>query len=276
MLPPSSGSMAGAVLTDEQVHDLGDALLAAFERGEAIEPLTDRHPDLSVTDAYRVQRRLIAGHEQAGRTVGGRKIGLTSEAIQRQLGVDVPDFGVLLDTHVLPSATVLSRRDQRLIAPRVEPELAVVLDRPLAGPGIDAEQVRDAVRAVLPVLEIIDSRIVDWRIGLADTIADNASCFGVVTGDEVPVDRLGPLADVPVTLSRDGEAVQRGVGAAVMGDPLAAVAWLADELGRLGDALPAGQPVLCGSFTAAVDAVPGTFVADFGPTIGSVSVEVVA
>jgi 2-keto-4-pentenoate hydratase len=265
-----------AGLSDAQVLDLGAQLIAAFESGDPIEPLTGSRPWLCVADAYRVQRALVALHARAGRRVAGQKIGLTSLAMQRQLGIDSPDFGVVLDTHLYASGASLSRAQHKMVAPKLEPEVAVVLSHALAGPGVSVDDVRAVTRAVLPVFEIIDSRVRDWRIRLADTIADNASCFGAVTGRGVPLDEAGPLPDLHVQMRRDGEVVQEGEGAAVMGDPLAAVAWLANELAVHGDAIPPGRPVLCGSFTAAVDAAPGRYEADFGPAVGSVAVELTA
>jgi 2-keto-4-pentenoate hydratase len=206
--------------------------------------------------------------------VTGRKIGLTSLAMQRQLGIDSPDFGALLDTHTFESGDTVSRSALHMIAPKLEPEVAVVLASDLAGPGVNAEDVRRSTSHVVAVMEIIDSRVRDWRIGLADTVCDNASCFGGVAAEARDVVRVGELAALAVELRRDGVCQQQGTGDAVMGDPYEAVAWLANELGRHGDALPAGQLILSGSFTAAVEATPGAYVADFGPALGSVELEV--
>lgn len=248
--------------------------MRAFETGEPLDPLTTERPGLSIDAAYGIQRALIAEHQRAGRSVVGRKIGLTSLAIQRQLGVDMPDFGVLLDSHVFQSGVTLSRSRLRMVEPKLEAEVAFILDRELRGPGIGPADVRAATRAVLPVFEVIDSRIRHWRITIADTIADNASCLGAVLGTEVPLDEVGDLPALTVRLGRDGEVLKQGEGAAVMGDPAAAVAWLANELGRFGESLPAGQPLLAGSLTAAVDALPGRYFATFGPQLGSVDVEI--
>jgi 2-keto-4-pentenoate hydratase len=269
--------MSGATtseITSAELTRLGEALLHAFENGVSIEPLTDARPTLSVDAAYGVQRALLSGHAACGRRVAGRKIGLTSLAIQQQLGIDSPDFGAILDSHAWSNGVSLSRAGLRMIAPKLEPEIAFVLDRPLSGPGVGISEVLSATGAVLPVFEVIDSRIRDWRIGLADTVADNASCFGAVLGAGVPLAAVGPLPELNVTFSRDGVMVERGAGAAVMGDPAAAVAWLANELARFGESLPAGEPVLSGSMTAAVDATPGRYDADFGERLGTVAVEI--
>jgi 2-keto-4-pentenoate hydratase len=263
-----------ADITEQDARELGDALFRAFESGQPVDPLTDARPGLSVRGAYRIQRALLAAHVRAGRSVTGRKIGLTSLAMQRQLGVDSPDFGLVLDSHTWASGASLSRAELRMVAPKLEAEVAFILDRELQGPGLTADEVLAATRAVLPVFEIVDSRIRDWRITLADTIADNASCFGAVLGRQVAVRDVGDLKALMVRFGRDGRVLEEGTGAAVMGDPAIAVAWLANELSRFGDKLPAGQPLLSGSFTAAVDAIPGRYEATFGPELGSVSLEI--
>jgi 2-keto-4-pentenoate hydratase len=270
-----SSATSATGLPDAAVTTIAARLLAAFESGVPVDPPTDDHPGLGVEDAYRIQRQLLAGHAAAGRRVTGRKIGLTSLAMQRQLGIDSPDFGALLDTHTFASGETVSRSQARMIAPKLEPEVAVVLERPLAGPGVTAAEVRASTRHVVAVMELIDSRVRDWRIGLADTVADNASCFGAVTGDPRSPSEVGELKALEVALTRNGELEQRGTGAAVLGDPYEAVAWLANELGRHGDELAAGQLVLSGSFTAAIDATPAGYVADFGPALGSVALDVV-
>lgn len=252
------------------LQGLADALFDAFERGEAVDPPTQTLPSLTPELAYAVQQRLIERHAERGRSVAGHKVGLTSLAMQEQLGIDSPDFGVVLDSHSFPSGATLSRSEHHMLLPKLEPELAFVLDRPLSGPGLTDEQVMAAVSHVIPVMEVIDSRVRDWRIGLADTIADNASCFGAVLGTPVPIAEAGSLPEVAVTFAKDDATVQEGRGDAVLGDPVRAVTWLANQVGEL----PAGRPILAGSFTAAVDASPGRFTADFGPAIGTVHVEI--
>ncbi len=262
-------------LQPAEIDTLARGLFEAFESGEPVEPPIAAHPAMTVADAYAVQRALVALHADAGRSVTGRKIGLTSLAMQQQLGVDSPDFGVLLDSHTWTDGATLSMGELDAILPRLEGEVAFVLSRPL-GSGTTAADVLAATESVLPVFEVIDSRVRDWRIGLIDTVSDNASCLGGVLGTRVPLDTVGPLPEVALRFTKDGQTVQEGTGDAVMGDPAEAVAWLANELGRHGDELPAGQPILSGSLTAAVPAEPGMYVADFGAALGSVAVEIVA
>lgn len=248
---------------------LSRALLAAYESRVGIEPPTVTDPLMSLDDAYAVQLLQVDAWRAQGRRVIGHKVGLTSAAMRAQLGVDSPDYGHLTDAMAYRSDEPIDAA--RFVQPRIEPEVALVLGRELRGPGVSVAEAAAAVDVVLPALEIIDSRVADWRITLLDTIADNASSGGMVLGT-----RARRLADVDLELSgcvlrRGGEIVGTGAGAAVLGSPLHALVWLADVLGRRGVALLAGQVVLPGSITAAVPVAAGdTVTADFGG-IGSVS-----
>ncbi|MHA3020913.1 2-keto-4-pentenoate hydratase [Mycobacterium sp. BMJ-28] len=250
------------MLTEAKRRDLASDLLRAERIGIPAVSLSDRHADLDVEDAYEIQminiRRRIAG----GTWVVGYKVGLSSVAMQEMMGVDEPDFGHLLDdTKVLEEAPV---KAGRFLSPRVEVEIGVILARDLSGKGCTQEDVLSATAAFVPAIEIIDSRIKDWQITLCDTIADNASSGGWVLGE----DRLLPddvdIKSIDLTLERNGEVVARGRSDAVLGSPLAAVAWLAEEADRFGVQLKAGDLVLPGSCLRAVDARPGDrFIADF-------------
>ncbi len=263
-----------AALPPQRIAALADDLLRAFEHGAPIAPLSERHPAMTVDDAYAVQRALVAGHEAAGRTVAGHKIGLTSKAMQRQVGVDTPDFGVLLDSLVFPSGARLDPSALRMIAPRLEPELGFVLREPLGAPDVTSADVLAATAGIVPVFEVIDSRVADWRIALVDTIADNASGFGAVLGAPVDPAQAAAPADVELTFLRDGEELDRATGDAVMGDPAEAVAWLARTLHGFGGRLPAGVPILSGSFTAAVPLESGRYEARCSGGLGAVEVTV--
>lgn len=255
------------------VTELADRLFTAFETATPIAPLTEADPRMDVSLAYDVQRVLLERHRAVGRSLAGRKIGLTSVAMQRQLNVSEPDFGFILDSHVYDHGATLSVSECRMIAPRLEAELAFVLGRDLAGPGISEADVMSSAREIVPVFEIIDSRICDWRIRLPDTIADNASCYGAVRGTGTDPSGID-LSTVGLVLERDGEQLATAAGAAVMGHPARAVAWLANTLGGFGDTLEAGALVLSGSFTAAVEAEPGTYTARFGEGLGTVEVTI--
>lgn len=236
-----------------------DAITAAVERlATAQESRVPCEPvrDLIGTDdldaAYAVQQGLVQRRLAGGATVVGRKIGATSEAVQRQLGVDQPDFGYLLsDMDVSHGAeeprTPISMRT--LVQPRVEAEVAFVLGRDidLTEEEITLEAVRAAVDVALPALEIVDSRIAEWRIGFTDTVADNASSGLFVVGREGRrLEELEPR-EVEMSLTINGEERSAGTGAACLGDPLEALRWLAVQASRYGDPLRAGHLILSGA-----------------------------
>lgn len=258
------------MITEADRLAAAEALLGAYASRTPVAPLSAQHPGLDVEDAYAIQSIQIDRWRGEGRPVRGYKIGLTSEAIQRQLGVDQPDYGFLVEGTSFPDGAVLDAG--AFLQPRIEPEIAVILGKPLRGPGLGVEEVADAVDRVVGALEIIDSRIADWRITLADTIADNASSAAVVVGGrQLPLAEID-VAGAGVTLLRDGEPVASGTGSAVLGSPLRAVAWLANRLGEFGVELQPGALVLPGSLTAAIEVVAGqTVSADFG-ALGTVSV----
>lgn len=243
-----SAGTASGLASRPEVDQLVDALASAHRDGRPIAPLTEAVPDLSVDDAYAIQRSLTQRWTGEGRRIVGRKIGLTSAAMQRQLRVDRPDFGVITDDMLIAAGDRVAR--DRFIQPRVEPELAFVLARDLAGPDIQPHHVRDAVEFVAPAIEIIDSRIADWRISIADTIADNASSGAVVVGTPVEIERVR-LRGMGCILRADGEIRATGAGGAVLGSPLIAIAWLVRTLHGFGEGLRTGDLVIPGSMTPA-------------------------
>ena len=245
-----------------------------LERAEttrvAIPPLTETYPGLSTADAYAIQRAWFdARQNRQPQRLVGHKIGLTARAMQEQLGVREPDFGFLLENMLVSDAGTIPRAD--LLQPRVEPEIAFHLSHDLSGPGVTRADVLRATHEVAPALEIVDSRIANWKIKLQDTIADNGSSARAVVGPAMPRAQLD-LAAVSVALSRNGEVAGRGDGAAVMGHPAEAVAWLANALAEYGETLRAGQVILPGAMCASVFAEAGDeFVAEFAG-LGRVSV----
>lgn len=242
---------ADPALLDRIAADLAGA---ARDR-QPIAQISAAHPDLTPADAYAIQQRLVAGYLADGARIVGWKIGLTSLAMQRQLGVDQPDYGPILDRWLVPSGGTVAAAD--FIAPRVEAEIAFILAEPLRGPGVGVEDVRRATRAVAPAIEVIDSRIADWKLTLVDTVADLASSARVVLGDaRIPLDGLD-LRLVGVVLEQDGDVAATGAGAACLGDPLAAVAWAANTLGSLGVTLEAGHVIMPGALHASVQAHAG-------------------
>ncbi|MFF0108154.1 2-keto-4-pentenoate hydratase [Streptomyces hirsutus] len=258
------------MLEPAQRAEAADLLWAAQQNRTPVDPLTGRYPGIDTTDAYEIQLRNIRRQLDNGVTVHGHKVGLSSEVMQQMMGVDEPDYGHLLSDMVLPEGTLVEA--DRYCSPRIEVEIGYVLGRGLPGEGCTTADVLAATDYIVPSIELIDSRIKDWRIGLADTIADNASSAGVILGQARvrPAD-LDP-ADIAAVLYRDGEEIARGNTSAVLGDPTEAVAWLARKVASYGVRLEAGHLVLPGSCTRAVDVRPGEgFRAEF-EGLGTVSV----
>jgi 2-keto-4-pentenoate hydratase len=210
--------MRVAGLTDAAVAAFGDALYIARRSGIPIEPLTDAHPDLSVTDAYRVQSDLVGRLRADGERVVGYKLGLTSVPMQRLFGVDSPDFAPVLSSHVHPDGAQVPAA--AFIHPRVEAEIALVLGSDLSGPDCTAVDVAGAVTGAAAAIEIVDSRIAGWRIKLPDTIADLASSGAIVLGSAVTPSGGFDLRLAGMVFTRDGEVVATGAGAAALGSPL--------------------------------------------------------
>jgi 2-oxopent-4-enoate hydratase len=234
------------------LQPLADALWNAQQTRTPVPPLTVARPGLTVEEAYQIQSINIARRQADGGALnGGRalrvghKVGLTSRAVQQQLGVNQPDFGVLLDDMVVETGGTANLG--YLLQARAEGEVAFVLRRNLSGPGVTVAEVLAATEMLLPAIEIIDSRIADWKISYADTIADNASSGLFVLGaDGVrPTERRLELMGMALRLN--GEVVSTGAGLACMGHPANAVAWLANTLGRAGARLNAGDVILSGA-----------------------------
>lgn len=260
-------------MEDTRLSELAASLRAAERARSPIAPLTEEVPDLTVDDAYHIQEVNVRARQDEGEVVRGRKIGLTSVAMQQQLGVTEPDFGALFASMIVEEGDTVPTSE--LIHPRAEAEIAFVMANELRGPGVTALDALRAVAGALPAIEVIDSRVVDWKIKLADTIADNASAARVVCGGRItPVAELD-LRLLGMVLSQNGEVVATAAGAAVSGNPIRAVAWLANKLGEFDVGLEAGDLVLAGALTAAVSVALGdTLRADFAE-LGSVTTKFV-
>ncbi|MDW5594047.1 fumarylacetoacetate hydrolase family protein [Conexibacter stalactiti] len=248
---------------------LAERLREAERTRVACAPLTETDPGLTIAGAYAVQRENTRRRIAEGAIVRGRKVGLTSRAMQEMLGVDEPDFGVLFEEMLLEDGAVIG---DELLQPRAEAEIGFLLRRPLRGPGVSSAMAAEAIAAAVATLEIIDSRVRDWQIRLADTIADNASSGRVVLGTRLlPLDRLDArLTGVVVT--RNGELAETGAGAAVLGNPVGCVAWLANKLAEFGEGLEAGELILPGAMHRAVDLAPGDVVRAEFSGLGAVTV----
>jgi len=251
----------------EQV--IAAALDRALRERRAIAPLTATHPELSVEDAYRISLAFLQRRLGRGDAVVGKKIGVTSRVVQEMLGVYQPDFGFLLESMRVADGGALA--GDRFIQPRAEAEIAFLLARDLTGPGVGEADVLEATACVAPCIEIVDSRIADWRIRIADTIADNASCGAFVIGAG-RADPARDLAQLEARFFKNGVLISSGMGSAVQGSPLTSVAWLANTLGGRGVALEAGEWILSGSLVPLEPAAAGdTFLAELDG-LGTVSV----
>jgi 2-keto-4-pentenoate hydratase len=255
-------------MLDTAQRSTAAGLLWAAERDRApIGPLTEAFPGIDVVDAYEIQLINIRRKLAAGARVHGHKVGLSSPVMQQMMGVDEPDYGHLLDTMVLAQDTPVPAA--AYCYPRIEVEIGYVLGASLPGAGCTEADVLAATEYIVPSLELIDSRITDWHIKLADTIADNASSAGVILGDarRTPAELAAAgtdLANIDAVLYRGEAEVARGNTSAVLGNPTACVAWLARKVADFGVKLEAGHLIIPGSCTRAIDARPGdTFRAEF-------------
>jgi 2-keto-4-pentenoate hydratase len=257
------------VQAEKVLKELADELWQAEQTGVPVEPLTKRHADLEIEDAYAIQSLNIDRHVAQGARVCGRKVGLTSRAMQELLGVDEPDYGVLLDHMVVEDGDEIAMG--RLLQPRIEAELAFIMEQDLAGPGVTAARALTAIAGALPAVEIVDSRVANWQIKLVDTVADNASSGLIVVGGNLRQVTDIDLRLVGVAVTRHGELVETGAGAAVLGNPVRCVAWLANKLASFGASLHAGDIVLPGAVHRMIAVAPGdVFRAEFAH-LGSVT-----
>ena len=255
----------------QKIQQFGDELYEAMVKREAVSPLTSRGEDISIEDAYHISLRMLERRQQAGARVIGKKIGVTSKAVMNMLNVHQPDFGYLTDDMVFNSGEAVPISD-RLIAPRAEGEIAFVLKKDLAGPGVTNADVLAATECVMPCFEIVDSRIQDWKIAIQDTIADNASCGLFVLGDQAVSPRKVDLVTCGMVVEKNGSVISAGAGAAALGSPVNCVTWLANTLGEFGISLKAGEVILSGSLVPLEPVKAGDYMrVDIGG-IGSASV----
>lgn len=256
-------------MTGPNIYQAAELLYQAHAARVPISPLTERYPGMDLAAAYAVQRVNLGRRLGAGGTLVGHKIGLTSKPMQDLLGVDEPDYGYILDDMVLSNGSAVPAA--RFCAPRIEPEVAFLLREPLREPGVTVDDVPAATEAIAVALEVVDSRIADWKLTLPDTVADNASSGAVVLGDWVPYRSGLDLAAARATLRLNGTEVDSGLGSAVMGDPAVAVAWLANALAAFGTEILPGQFVMSGSFTTAAFVHSGDHAAATISGLGTVS-----
>ncbi|RJX33850.1 MAG: hypothetical protein C4525_08235 [Desulfarculus sp.] len=242
-------------LSKAELKQAADALLAAAEKAAPIAPLSDTYPGLTVDEAYQIQLLNVEHRLAQGRKVVGKKIGLTSPAMQEMFKVAEPDYGHLLEDMLAYQGQGLSCN--RLLQPRIEGEIAFILKHDLEGPGVTPTDVLRATDGVAAALEIIDSRVRDWKIRIQDTVADNASSAALVVGARMVSPKKLDLRHVGFVLTKNGRLAGTGAGAAVLGSPAQSVAWLANKLGEYGIPLKAGEIILSGAAAAAVPVQAG-------------------
>jgi 2-oxopent-4-enoate/cis-2-oxohex-4-enoate hydratase len=240
----------------ELINGLGDQLYHAMTHREVVDPLTTTHPEIDLNDAYGISQRLLSRRLEAGERLIGKKIGVTSHAVQQMLNVHQPDFGFLTDVMQFEDGADMPI-GERLIQPRAEGEIAFVLKSDIQGPGVTAADVLAATDKVYPCFEVVDSRVRDWKIRIQDTVADNASC-GLFSLGRTGVDpRDVDLTTCGMVLYKNGKLLSTGAGAAALGSPVSCVAWLANTLGHYGLGLKAGEVILSGSLVPLEPVVPG-------------------
>lgn len=257
-----------SLLADQRAQ----ALYAARRDRKPIAPFTDGDPTLGMDDGYEIQNRLVDLLVRDGDQIIGHKVGATSEAMQKLIGITTPDHGPVLQSTVYRHGAAVPL--SRFIAPKIEAEIAFVLGKRLSGPGVDYATARSAISGMRAAMEIVDSRIVDWRIRLADTVADLASNGGLVTSDRQVLADAVDSRSIRMTLKRNGETIAKGQGSDALGDPVLVLVWLANTLGRNGVALQPGHLILTGALHAAVPMEVGdNFRADFDH-LGAVEIDV--
>lgn len=258
-------------VSDDQARDFAEQLHQARRDRVPITAFTDALPDLGMEDGYAIQQHLVRLLLADGETITGYKLGLTSVAMQTLLGVDQPDFGPVFTSTVFASGAELPV--DRFIAPRIEAEIGLILDADLSGPDCTIEDVAAATKGLSAALEIVDSRIRDWKIKLADTVADLASNGAIALSDRVvPLDGMDPRL-IGMVFTKNGDVVATAAGAAALGNPLATVAWLANTLAPMGVTLPAGSIIMTGALHAMVPVEPGdVFTAEFD-RLGSITIQ---
>jgi 2-oxopent-4-enoate/cis-2-oxohex-4-enoate hydratase len=245
------------MMDQQKIDALGDELYQALRTCHTVAPLTDRHSGIELEDAYHISQRMVSRRvERDGEKIVGKKIGVTSKPVQDMLNVFQPDFGFLTDAMEYPDGADIPIAGY-LIAPRAEGEIAFRLKKGLSGPGVTEQDVLDATETIIPCFEIVDSRIDDWKIKIQDTVADNASC-GVYVLSKNEVDpRDFDLPNLKMRIYKNGELHSQGVSSAVQGNPLTAVAWLANTLGEFGIPFLAGEIILSGSLVPLIPVVAG-------------------
>ena len=237
----------------EKIKHYGDTLFECMKNRTTIDPITDQESDITIEDAYHISLQMLQRRLDDGEKIIGKKIGVTSKAVQNMLNVHQPDFGYLTDRMVYDNGTEMPISEE-LIQPKAEGEIAFILKHDLEGPGVTNADVIRATECVMPCFEIVDSRIKDWKIKIQDTVSDNASCGLFVLGDRAVSPDKVDLVTCGMVHEKNGEVIATGAGAAALGSPVNCVAWLANTLGEFGIKL---EVILSGSLVPLHAIVPG-------------------
>ena len=256
------------------IQACGDELYDALTNQSTLRPFTERFTDISIEDAYHISLRMVERRVAAGERIIGKKIGVTSKAVQNMLNVHQPDFGYLTDKMAYSQGAEMPISEQ-LIQPKAEGEIAFILKKDLMGPGVTNADVLAATECVMPCFEIVDSRIEDWQIKIQDTVADNASCGLFILGDTAVDPRRVDLTTCGMVVEKNGSVLSTGAGAAALGSPVNCVAWLANTLGQFGIGLKAGEVILSGSLVPLEPVKAGDFMSVSIGGIGNASVRFV-
>lgn len=261
-------------MKSEILKALSDELYSALRTRQTVVPITQRAPTIDIDEAYQISLQILKSREADGEVLIGKKIGVTSKAVQEMLDVHQPDFGFLTDAMKYEDGGEMPI-SEKLIQPRAEGEIAFVLKDDLVGPGITEADVFEATEAVFPCFEIVDSRISDWNIRIQDTVADNASSGLFVLGEKGVSPDVVDFVDCKMEVTKNGKFLSEGFGSAALGSPLISVAWLANTLGRFGIPLKAGEVILSGSLVPLEPVNAGDEMKLHIENIGSVSVRFV-
>lgn len=244
-------------MENQKIVEIADLLRNAEKQKKTLEPLTQTYPEISIPDAYKIQLKNVENRVKNGERLIGKKVGLTSKAMQKMLAVEEPDYGHLFANMVFPEEETIDLG--RFLQPKIEAELGFLLKKDISGPDCGILEVVKSTEAIVPVFEIIDSRIGDWKIKIEDTIADNGSSAGVIIGSFLGEPSFFNLQNIGLVLRKNGLIIDTATGAAVMGNPAYAIAWLANKLSEFQLNLKAGEIILAGSFTGALNIEEGDY-----------------
>jgi 2-keto-4-pentenoate hydratase len=255
-------------MNDQKIREIGAQLFDAEVNHKKIEKLSVAYPGITVDEAYRIQLEAVKLKTEAGQSIVGKKIGLTNLVMQKTLGISEPDYGHVLDSNMASADVPLSM--SKLIQPQIESEIAFILKHDVQGPGVTAAAIMAATEGIVAAFEIVDCRYQDMKIALQDTVADNASCGAIILGSRIVSVKDLDLRTIGLVLEKNGEIIDMGASAAVLGSPAASVAWLANKIAAYGVTLKAGEIIMSGSFTNTHKISAGdSFIASFGG-VGSV------